>query len=80
MNEIFGADILQPIYRLFNRLLIFIVPIRYPQRLSGKGQIRVITLEVFGRHHDLVDRYEIFISQMTMDFIPLSCPFQYRFD
>ena len=29
-------------------------------------------LKFFGRHHDLVDRYEIFISQMTMDIIPLS--------
>ena len=26
----------------------------------------------FGRHHDLVDRYEISISQMTMDIIRLS--------
>jgi hypothetical protein len=26
----------------------------------------------YGRHHDLVDRYEIYVSQMTTDMIHLS--------
>jgi hypothetical protein len=33
----------------------------------------------YGRHHDLVDRYGIYVSQMTMDMLQLSytlpCPF-----
>jgi len=29
-------------------------------------------LKVYGRHHDFVDRYEIFVSQITTDMFHLS--------
>ena len=37
-------------------------------------KVKLISLrrKIYGRHHDLVDRYEIFVSQMTMDMFRLS--------
>ena len=39
---------------------------------GSQGKIRVITPEFRGRNHDLVYRYEISISQLTMDIFTLS--------
>ena len=42
-------------------------------RIPGENKYIVYSshFEVFVRHHDLIDRYEIFISQMTTDNLPL---------
>jgi hypothetical protein len=37
------------------------------------GKVEVITSQImYGRHHDLVDRYRISVSQMTTDMFHLS--------
>jgi hypothetical protein len=33
------------------------------------GKVKVITWKVYGRHHDLVNRYGIYVSQMTTDML-----------
>jgi hypothetical protein len=35
-------------------------------------KVEVITWEYYSRHHDLVDRYRIAVSQMTTDMFHLS--------
>jgi hypothetical protein len=36
------------------------------------GKVEVITSKIYGRHHDLVDRYGISVSQMTTDMFHMS--------
>jgi hypothetical protein len=36
------------------------------------GKVEVIISKFYGRHHDLVDRYGIPVSQMTTDMFHLS--------
>ena len=36
------------------------------------GKVEVITSNILRRHHDLVDRYGISVSQMTTDMFHLS--------
>jgi hypothetical protein len=36
------------------------------------GKVEVKTSKFYGRHHDLVDRYGISVSQMTTDMFHLS--------
>ena len=38
------------------------------------GKVEAITSNIYGGHHDLVDRYRIYVSQMTTDtkmYVPL---------
>jgi hypothetical protein len=48
------------------------------RKLPNKGfllvKLKLLLRKVYGRHHDLVDRYEIPVSQTTTDMFHLSFP------
>lgn len=49
------------IFRSFNFIYVFL-PV-----VPGSGEIKLSILKFYERHHDLVDRYRISVSQMTTD-------------
>jgi hypothetical protein len=53
------------------QIFLFCSDFRHPQFLD-MGKVEVITSKIYGRHHDLVDRYGISVSQMTTDMFDLS--------
>ena len=62
------SDIISDIFSI--RFLIFI---KYESRIIlVMFQLLLALQKVYGSHHDIVNRYEMSLSQMTKDMFPLS--------